>query len=700
MKSLNEKSKIVKIVVMLIICFFITTNFTHAIETNDDIKENETEEHILTVKENKYILFEEYFEPEWTYDSDGDLAPEFWEMIQSSTEVNGGFQCWWNRLPGYGNDTSHGAAVWWGTDWQDEWLILPPLDFSMLSEVRLQFWTWNYGYLEGYMEYDVVKISPDWGETWDEITNLYVEAPSGSGYFGEVVEFDLSDYDGEPNILIAFNRGSTYPNTNLGQWIIDDVIVTAESVACEPAIDIYFEPQGRGLKALIKNIGTETVNNVEWSIDLSGGFIFFGRHHEGVIDQDIEPGEAVEIESGLIIALGVSKVMVSVHIPGDGNKDDDDDFILVKVVEVFSFGPIINYLLKSFPVWVQADGWDFYPTGHVWDPDHYELTIEYGDLSGDYFVRLKGFEDNNILFFGIVEFNNGKAVIHYDDYTSFFSIGKLTLSPETFWEVLLFPVDGRDREKITGIHHVGIEWVENYAGSVPNVDNMQESAEGFYNGISALSNWKGSFNRGNKLAWERHFKCHQMGGDNIADTVDFAYFGGHGIDGGIGVAFGTGYDPNQPNGGGDWRLISQPGEREVSYGFDLEFIVFDSCVVLMDEPTIQERWANWPVFFGLHYILGFSTRQWGYSGLGGNFAEHLTGERSGTPKHVAQAWEYATHESCSGDDVRAAWLRATGPGPSRDTEIDYLPGLGSGYKTAEDPVPILQVFRYHDWPVG
>jgi len=75
---------------------------------------------------------------------------------------------------------------------------------------------------------------------------------------------------------------------------------------------------------------------------------------------------------------------------------------------------------------------------------------------------------------------------------------------------------------------VGVEWVEIYYSGT-NLTWQNEAAEGFYNRLGEIG-WTKRFDYGNDLAWESDFEKSAVGGKDylFIDTVDFAWFGGHG----------------------------------------------------------------------------------------------------------------------------------------------------------------------------
>ena len=167
------------------------------------------------------VFFEDFGDFEW--------PGHGWTVIQTTTEVNW-YPCWWSPITYDYTSPPYSAGLWWGYQPQDEWLISPPLNFSMPYQYILRFNDWNFGEYPGYWEGDYVKISTDGGVTWTTLANLYEEAPPYPGrYWGDQLEFDLTMFAGNPDVRIAFHRWANQPGYpgNLGIWFIDDVEVIA-----------------------------------------------------------------------------------------------------------------------------------------------------------------------------------------------------------------------------------------------------------------------------------------------------------------------------------------------------------------------------------------------------------------------------------------------------------------------------------------
>lgn len=203
---------------------------------------------------------------------------------------------------------------------------------------------------------------------------------------------------------------------------------------------------------------------------------------------------------------------------------------------------------------------------------------------------------------------------------------------------------------------IGIEWVQKYHGRASDLSNTQAQAEGFYNTLQGTR----SFNWGDDLAWDQDFEEQGAGspatGSDTSwiDNVDIAFFSGHGSS--QGPFFGR---SNLDSG------TATPGEARWG-NRQLEWIAFDACEILQWDGVFN-RWG-WPVFCGLHYILGFHTTCGDESKRGRYFADGLNNGMT-----VRLAWIHACQET-EGSDTEWAYLRADANGT--DTFNDHWHGKG------------------------
>jgi hypothetical protein len=210
---------------------------------------------------------------------------------------------------------------------------------------------------------------------------------------------------------------------------------------------------------------------------------------------------------------------------------------------------------------------------------------------------------------------------------------------------------------------VGVEWVNEYHGRMPNLNATDDSAEGFYNILGEDLGWTRVFDYGNDAAWEMDFEKSTVGGWDFAyvDNVDFALFCGHGDSSGF--YFGTNHDGNFID---PYKL----DHTEAEWGDkDLEWIAIATCYTLA-ESGVYERWG--PAFKGLHAMFGYATLSDDVAD-GQRFAEYLRDRRE--TWSIGDCWMNATWD-IQGSDVYGAALTVFDPVAFRLEFWDRLPGYG------------------------
>ena len=207
---------------------------------------------------------------------------------------------------------------------------------------------------------------------------------------------------------------------------------------------------------------------------------------------------------------------------------------------------------------------------------------------------------------------------------------------------------------------IGIEWINKYHGRASDLKNRDDNARGFYNTLDGVR----QFDYGDDNAWDADFEQAGVGSptagtDQIyADNVDIVFFSGHGSTGGpfFGV---TGHDDG----------VAKPTEMQLG-DRQAEWIVFDACSVLAyDGGVVFTRWG-WPVFKGLHYMLGFHNTAHDSGDRGKKFAEYLNDGWT-----IRAAWIRAC-EDTEGSGTSWAYLRADQSSVGTDTYNDHWHGKG------------------------
>jgi hypothetical protein len=238
---------------------------------------------------------------------------------------------------------------------------------------------------------------------------------------------------------------------------------------------------------------------------------------------------------------------------------------------------------------------------------------------------------------------------------------------------------------------VGVEWVENYSSDP--LKWTSEAAEGFYSRLGEIG-WTKRFDFGDDLAWESDFEKSAVGGSDYLyiDTVDFAWFGGHGDS--AEFMFSTNHD-------GDGAYPCVVHYTEASWGdLDLEWVVISACQVLQWQAplgNVFDRWA-WPVFKGLHAIFGFDSNASDQPIWTDPF--HLTWESPGkrfvdymaVPYTIGESWQRTTIDWQPSDNWGAA-LAVCDTATNFYQWDDYLPGYGYVSPDVDSPTS----FVWRNW---
>lgn len=198
---------------------FLTVNLCCVVLLAQNIEKNNLPNHELNsfseyVGSNKilenviYESFEESFPPTgWISISEGTSANE-WESTS---------------LKAKSGSKSVRVNYSTATETMNEWLITAPIDLSGLPSVKLRFYE-EEEYWANYGKVHFVKISTESQSDLSTFQTLLEMNPYNhtiSGFDGEPVEIDLSNYINDGIVYIAFQ----YTGSNADRWYIDDVSV-------------------------------------------------------------------------------------------------------------------------------------------------------------------------------------------------------------------------------------------------------------------------------------------------------------------------------------------------------------------------------------------------------------------------------------------------------------------------------------------
>ena len=236
MKNIVKKENIMKGAgVLLIVLVLLFSNLSVMANTTMDtlkqnIQTNESSYVSSMVFGQEYeILLEENF-------TDGNIPPTgdwgVWDLIQTNQNETWYIDSTIPHSSPYCGTVHRGSEL----DILDEWLITPSLDFSIYSNIYLEFYwyaDWWTSQVANITNFNV-SISTDGGSTWDLIWSedyLTGGFPTWEWiYTNDGNWIDLSDYADETDVKIGFQYYSNSTEQPQAQeFSIDDIKVLADT---------------------------------------------------------------------------------------------------------------------------------------------------------------------------------------------------------------------------------------------------------------------------------------------------------------------------------------------------------------------------------------------------------------------------------------------------------------------------------------
>ena len=206
----------------------------------------------------------------------GNGLPAGWSITTNATD--GGWNLgtnqtiesqWWSVAP-------HGNII--GTNDDDcdcdksmDYLIMPPVDFSNLTSVVLQFENYyDGGSFEGDTETATLEYSLDNGSNW--VVSSEIIGTEDDAW--DVQSFDLTSLIGNTNVLLAFHY-----NDNGGWmfgWAIDDVMLFEPEGLDAELTSINVTPNQNApvtipIMGRVSNLGAEIITSFDITWSLGGG---------------------------------------------------------------------------------------------------------------------------------------------------------------------------------------------------------------------------------------------------------------------------------------------------------------------------------------------------------------------------------------------------------------------------------------------
>jgi hypothetical protein len=89
---------------------------------------------------------------------------------------------------------------------------------------------------------------------------------------------------------------------------------------------------GFGVSAIIKNVGTTDLKNINWSFALDGDYIFFGQNKTGTI-KSLDAGASITVRDFLVFGVGETGIIVKA---GDAQANATGTVLVFFVLDVTS----------------------------------------------------------------------------------------------------------------------------------------------------------------------------------------------------------------------------------------------------------------------------------------------------------------------------------------------------------------------------
>jgi hypothetical protein len=245
--------------------------------------------------------------------------PEGWSVIETNN-----YQNWFiGTDPAWAHTGNCEAWINYDNhEDSDEWLITPNLDLTEYSNVTFVFWAWSDTNWPGATTKLHIRSTGSDDIIWDLIED---ENWTTTGWYE--LSFDLTSYIGK-----TINISWQYVGFNGQSFGVDDVEVQGIA-ASEPTLEITSVTGPLGVKATIKNTGTANATNIQWSINLDGGIIFFGSSKAGE-EPTIPINESIDVKIPLILGLGktIIRVAASCTEGSTANKSQNATVLLILVL--------------------------------------------------------------------------------------------------------------------------------------------------------------------------------------------------------------------------------------------------------------------------------------------------------------------------------------------------------------------------------
>jgi len=190
-----------------------------------------------------------------TENFDGTFPPPGWQRLHLGNSYQWGQTNYTSRSAPYSAFVQYGPA----SATMNEWLITPALDFTGLTDIRLEFFE-EEGYWVNYGDHHYIMVSTtsqtDTG-TFAVVSDMTPANHSIGDFTGDPTVVDLSAYAGEATVYVALR----YTGSDADNWFVDDLRVfepwlhDVRTLSLTPDLEQFASGEVVTPQVTLKNIG-------------------------------------------------------------------------------------------------------------------------------------------------------------------------------------------------------------------------------------------------------------------------------------------------------------------------------------------------------------------------------------------------------------------------------------------------------------